>query len=218
MEMKNDTIDAGKFVAFAYKLKDADSGELLFEAKPEAPDTMVYGVTEEVIPGLVATLQGLAAGDRFSVTLPPEVAFGEVLPDMMQQVPLEAFMRDGKMAAEVEEGKALPMMTDTGEIITGKVTKITPEFVEMDFNHPFAGKTVDFEGEVIEVRDATDDELATAAGNCGCGSGCHSEGCGSGCGCHSEGNDAGCGCGDDCGCGSVKNDGDCGCGSGCGCK
>ncbi len=187
MEDNREKIDNGKFVAFAYKVKDADSGEVLFEAKPEAPDTMIYGVTQEVIPGLVATLKGLAKGDRFAVTLPPEVAFGPVMEEYVQQVPVEAFMRDGKMAVEVKEGGVLDMMTNTGSIISGLVKKVTPEYVEMDFNHPFAGKTVDFEGEIIDVRDATEDELHPKHG-CGCHSGC---------GCNSD--DKECGCGEGCG-------------------
>lgn len=192
MEEK-EIIDDGKFVAFAYTVKDAENGKILFEAKESAPDVMVYGVSREVIPGLVAAIKGLAKGDRFAVTLPPEVAFGNRNEEYVQQVPVEAFMRDGKMAVEVKEGSVLDMMTNTGDIVSGVVRKINPEFVEMDFNHPFAGKTVDFEGEIVEVRDATDEELHPKH-SCGCG--CS----------HHDGNDE-CGCGESCGCGE--------CGGGC---
>ncbi|MDE7096304.1 MAG: FKBP-type peptidyl-prolyl cis-trans isomerase [Muribaculaceae bacterium] len=192
MEEKKEIIDDGKFVAFAYTLKDADSGEVLFEAKPSAPDVMVYGVSQEVIPGLLATVKGLGKGDRFSVTLPPEVAFGQRNDEYVQQVPLEAFMRDGKMAVEVKEGSVLDMMTNTGDIISGRVVKVTPDFVEMDFNHPFAGKTVDFEGEIIEVRDATEEEMHPKH-SCGCGCSHHGE--------ENDGECSGsCGCGDCGGC------------------
>ena len=195
MEENKDIIDDGKFVAFAYKVKDTDSGELLFEAKPSAPDVMVYGVTQEVIPGLVATIKGLGKGDRFSVTLPPEVAFGPRSEDNVLQVPIDAFMRDGKMAVEVKEGGVLDMMTNTGEIVSGRVVKVTPESVQMDFNHPFAGKTVDFEGEIIEVRDATEEELHPKHA-CGCGCSHHGgcdDGCNEGCGCSSKDGES-CGC------------------------
>lgn len=198
MENK-EIIGDGKFVAFAYTVKDSATGELLFEARPSAPDVMVYGVSQEVIPGLVATIKGLGKGDRFSVTLPPEVAFGPRYEDYVQQVPVEAFMRDGKMAVEVKEGSVLDMMTNTGDIVSGRVVKVTPETVEMDFNHPFAGKTVDFEGEIVEVRDATDEELHPKHA-CGCGCS-HHDGCGEDCGCSSdEGGKSACGCGEGCGC------------------
>lgn len=199
--MNKETIDNGKFVAFAYTLKDADSGEILFEAKPSAPDVMVYGVSNEVIPGLVATIKGLAKGDKFSVTLPPEVAFGQRSDDYIQHIPIDAFMRDGKMAVEVKEGAMLDMMTNTGDIVSGVVTKVAPDFVDMDFNHPFAGKTVDFDGEIIEVRDATEEELHPQH-SCGCGCSHHGE-CGDSCGCDSKD-------GEGCGCDS-KDGGSCGC-------
>ena len=73
------------------------------------------------------------------------------------------------------------------------------ELAAMDFNHPFAGMTVDFDGEIIEVRDATEEELHPKHG-CGCGCS-HHGGCDDGCGCHGdEGGKEGCGCGDGCGC------------------
>lgn len=198
MENK-EIIGDGKFVALAYKVKDADSGDLLFEAKPSAPDVMVYGVSNEVIPGLVATIKGLSKGDRFSVTLPPAVAFGDRVEEYVQQVPVEAFMRDGKMAVEVKEGAVLDMMTNTGEIVSGRIVKVTPEYIEMDFNHPFAGKTVDFEGEIIEVRDATEEELHPKHA-CGCGCSHHGD-CGDGCGCSQNETEKGsCGCGESCNC------------------
>ena len=185
--MKNkEIIGDGKFVAFAYTVKNAEDGKLLFEAKPSAPDVMVYGVSQEVVPGLVATLKGLAKGDRFGVTLPPEVAFGQRNDEYVQKVPVEAFMNEGKMAVEVRKGAVLDMMTNTGAIVSGMVTEVTPEYVEMDFNHPFAGMTVEFEGEVIEVRDATDEELHPrhSCGGCGCSHGDNEDGsCGDSCGC-----------------------------------
>lgn len=194
MKKDKEIIDNGKFVAFAYTVKDADTNEVLFEASPEAPDTMVYGASEDVIPGLAATLKGLSAGDKFGVTLPPEVAFGPRNEDYVQQIPISAFMRDGKMAVEVKPGIGLDMMTNTGQIVRGLVKEVSPEYVIMDFNHPFAGKTVEFEGEVLEVRDASDEEIHPAH-SCGCGGGCSHHHSGDGCGC-----DDGCGCGNDCGC------------------
>lgn len=203
MENKG-TVRDGKFVAFAYKVKDADNGEILFEAKAAAPDTMVYGMTPEMPPALANVMKGLSKGDRFTVTLPPEAAFGHRSEDNVLQVPVEAFMNDGKMVVEPKVGDLLPMMTDSGGIVQGKVTKVAPKYVEMDFNHPFAGKTVEYEGEIIEVRDATDDELHPRH-SCGCGGCHHGEDGNGGCGSCGSGSDGGHDCGDGCGCG------DCGC-------
>ncbi len=201
MKNNNETVGNGKFVAFTYRLTDANTGTLLFEAKADAPDTMVYGVTNEIIPGLQSTMEGLKAADKFSVTLPPKVAFGERLEDNVITLPASTFERDGKMAEEVKEGALLPMLTEDGYTVTGRVISIDANNVTMDFNHPFAGLTVQFDGEVIEVRDATEEELKPR--HC-CGGGCHhgdggcGDGCGNDCGCHGEDKADDCKCGGHC--------------------
>ena len=185
-------VGEGMFVAFSYRLTNAADGSLLFEAKENAPDVMVYGATPDVIPGLLATLKGLGAGDKFSVTLPPEVAFGPRMDENVMELEREIFVRDGELAEEVVVGAELPMMTQEGFTVKGKILDITDKIVKMDFNHPFAGMTVEFNGKVEEVREATLEELNPHHG-CGCGCGDHGcgDGCGSGCG-HDHG---GCGCG-----------------------
>lgn len=187
---KKETVGPGKFVTYSYKLYDDDNGTLLFETPEGAPDMLVFGVSQEVVPGLLAAIDGLGAGDRFEVALPPEAAFGQRNEENVMSLDKEIFMRDGKLAEEVKIGELLPMMTQEGYRIQGRVLEIGDK-VKMDFNHPFAGLTVRFEGEVDEVRDATQDELTPAAGCGGCCSGCGSHdggcgeqnGCGGGCGC-----------------------------------
>lgn len=175
-------VGPGKFTAYAYKLYDADNGKLLFEATPKQPDVMVYGVSHEVIPGLITAMKDLSVGDRFSVTLPPAAAFGERIEDNVIELEKQIFMRDGELAEEVKVGAELPMMTQEGFRVLGRVLDITDDRVKMDFNHPFAGLTVKYEGEIVEVRDATPEELQPTHG-CGCGS------CGGGCDCggHDQG-------------------------------
>ena len=93
-------------------------------------------------------------------------------------------MRDGKLAEEVQVGKVLPMMTAENFRVEGMVTEIGDK-IKMDFNHPFAGLTVRYEGEIVEVRDATPEDLpqgGCCGGGCGCSGGCDSGSCGSGCG------------------------------------
>ncbi len=184
----------GKYVAYSYKLYNDADNSVLFETPEGQPDMMVFGVSNDVVPGLVGAIEGLSAGDRFGVTLPPAAAFGERFPENVVELERDIFVRDGKLAPGVEKGAELPMMTQDGMMIKGRVLDITPEHVKMDFNHPFAGLTVRFDGEIEEVREATPEELHPVSG-CGCG--CHSCGDGS-CDC----GDGDCGCGDDsCGCG-----------------
>ena len=178
-EERKETVGPGKFVAYSYKLYDDATGTLLFEATPEQPDVMVYGVSHEVVPGLVEVMKGLAKGDKFEITLPPVAAFGDRSADYELVLDKEIFMRDGKIADEVKVGALLPMMTAEGYRVQGLVTEVGDK-IKMDFNHPFAGKTVRYEGEIIEVREATPEELQPQGGCCG---GCGSEGsCGDGCG------------------------------------
>lgn len=167
----SETIQKGQFVAFTYKVTDKE-GDVLFEATKEAPDTIVYGVTQGLLPGLENALHGLKAGDKFEITLPPQAAYGEIDKDIIFTLPYSVFSTDGKLPDNVKPGATLPMMTDGGQKVYGKVTEVTPEAVTMDFNHPFAGLTVTFSGEVLEVRPATEEELnPRTCGGC-CGGGC----------------------------------------------
>lgn len=187
-ETKKEIVGPGKFVAYSYKLYNDADGLLMFEAPESAPDVMVYGVNNEVVPGLAAVMEGLAKGDKFEVTLPPAAAFGDRNEEYVLVLDKEVFMRDGKLAEEVKEGAVLPMMTAEGYRVQGVVKKIDDK-ITMDFNHPFAGLTVRYEGKIEEVRDATPEELKPAqgcGGCCGGGSGdCGDGSCGGGsCGCN----------------------------------
>lgn len=178
-------IEPGMFVEYSYKLTDADTGKLLFETPKDAPDQMVFGTTEAVVPGLIAAIDGLKAGDKFEVTLPMEAAFGPRTDENILELDKQIFMQDGKLAEEVKVGADLPMMTAEGYRVLGKVLEIGDK-VKMDFNHPFAGMAVTYNGVIEEVRPATEDELHPTSGCGGCG------GCGGGsCGDHG-------GCGDGC--------------------
>ncbi len=184
-------VGPGMVVAYTYKLYNETDGSLLFEAEEKAPDMMVYGMSHDVVPGLIAAVKDLKTGDRFGVTLPPEAAFGQRYDDNVVKLEKEIFMRDGKLVEEVKEGALLPMMTAEGYSIRGRVIKIDDKEITMDFNHPFAGLTVRYEGEIRDVREATPEELKPAGGCCGgCGGGCGSD-CGEGEGEHSCGE---CGC------------------------
>ena len=60
----------------------------------------------------------------------------------------------------VKVGVTLPMVDNEGNRLYGKVQEITAEYVKMDFNHPLAGQDLHFKGEVLEIREATEEELA----------------------------------------------------------
>ena len=81
----------------------------------------------------------------------------------------------------VKEGNTIPMMDADGHRMNGSVLEVKKDVVVMDFNHPLAGETLHFKGEVVDVHEPTAEEIAAMTSS-SCGGGC--EGCGGGCGDH----------------------------------
>lgn len=171
------TIESGKHVTIDYTLKN-DEGEVLDTTEGKTPLGFVQGM-EMLLPGLEEALQGRSAGEKFSAVLPPEKAYGLYSEELVEEVPLS------EMAGvdNLEVGMKLQAHTPHG-VRVFTVQEIKDETVIVDGNHPLAGKTLHFDVHALEVREATDEELAPAMDSCGCGSGGghdHSHG-GGGCG------------------------------------
>ena len=168
-----------KFVAISYTL--TVDGKIADQATKEAPLQFVHGIGM-LLPKFEEYLVGLEPGDKYSFTLTPEEGYGVKNPNMVIDAPKAAFEIEGK----IEEGlltigNQIPMMTQMGQPVMGVIVEVTDEAVKMDFNHPMADKTLNFEGEVVEVRDATDDDYPHSCG-CGCEGECGCEGnCDDGC-------------------------------------
>ena len=144
-------ISDGKAVVLDYKL--SEDGKLLESTHGNAAFSYLHG-NQQVVPGLEKALNDREAGDNFEVTIPPAEAYGEVLEGMTQVVDISMF--EGN---EVEEGAQFHAQTNQGpQVVT--VTKVADGQVTIDGNHPMAGKTLTFEVDVKEVRDATEDEVA----------------------------------------------------------
>ncbi|WP_290073606.1 FKBP-type peptidyl-prolyl cis-trans isomerase [Paramuribaculum intestinale] len=192
-------IQPGKYVELGYDLYEVTpAGEnLVHQTDAQDPEKIIFGVTPGMIRPLEKAIEGLEAGGEFDVTVKAAEAFGPHDPDQVASLEKDVFAVDGKFDSEmVKKGAVLPMMTSDGYRINGLVVDVTDDEVEMDFNHPLAGKDVRFKGSIITVREATPEELQPAHG-CGCG--CHHGGEDS-CGCHGDGTDS-CGCSDHEGCG-----------------
>jgi len=115
-------------------------------------DQCVVSIHYEV--GLENALAGLTAGDDFDVTVAPEEAYGEHQEGLIQTVPKEAFQGVEK----VEEGMVFTAQTENGPLQV-TVTEVADETVQVDGNHPLAGKALSFTGKVEEVREASAEEL-----------------------------------------------------------
>jgi FKBP-type peptidyl-prolyl cis-trans isomerase SlyD len=192
-------IAVNKMVTVTYDLHiDDNQGELIEQATSENPLQFLYGVGM-MLPKFESNISGLKQGEKFEMKLGQKDAYGEVNEDAIVDLPKHVFMIDGKFDNElIQVGNSVPMMSSNGQRLNGMVMEVTDEAVRMDFNHPLAGEDLFFSGSILEVRDASPEEIdriMNPAG-CGCGSGscgpgsCSDESCSSG--------DSSCGCG--CGC------------------
>lgn len=183
-----------KWVAIHYTLT-GDDGKEIDSSIGSAPLGYVHG-RGYLIPGMEAALEGKEPGEKFSTVIEPKDGYGEYDKELVMNVARNQF--DG----EVEVGMMFQVMTPQGPAIV-RAVEVGPDIVKIDGNHELAGKNLHFEVEVVEVRDATEEELNPR----GCG------GCGGGCGnCGGDGCDGDCNCGDG-GCGGDCNCGDGGCGN-----
>lgn len=213
------TISKDKMVSVTYELKlDGKEGEVFEKAGADSPLVFLYG-SGMMLPAFETALLNKNAADSFEISIAAVDAYGEVNDEAIVDLPKHIFMVDGKIDEElIAPGNSVPMMSTSGQRMEGLVISVDENTVKMDFNHPLAGENLHFTGEVLEVRDATPEELSVMfSSGCGCGSG----GCGSG-----ESKNSGGGCGSGCGCGDTESNlescetGSCGDGKGgsCGCN
>lgn len=195
-------ITANKSVSAEYELYvDGETEgelELMERATAEQPLSFIYGVGM-MLPKFEENIFGLATGDKFDFTIENEDAYGPYEDENVLDLDRSIFEIDGKLDEEVVfEGNVVPLMDNEGHRINAQVVEVTDTHVKVDLNHPLAGENLHFKGSILEVREASEKELAAlhGGGGCGCGSGgCGDEGCGcddgeeggscgSGCGCH----------------------------------
>jgi FKBP-type peptidyl-prolyl cis-trans isomerase SlyD len=181
-----------KMVSLTYDLTvDNEEGkkELMERATKEHPLTFLYGMGM-MLEAFEKNIEGLKTGDTFSFALTPEEAYGEYIAEHVVELPKNIFEVDGKFDNErISEGQTLPMMDSQGNRMMGSVLEVQANVVVMDFNHPLAGETLHFDGEVIDVHEPTEEEKAALSQEGGCGCDCSSEenccdsdkGCGCGC-------------------------------------
>lgn len=199
------SIKNGHYVECIYTLYNGvdNRDEKLEMATEEAPFKFIVGLGL-AMPSFEQKLEGLNEGDEFDFNLAPEEAFGDIKEDLIMKLEKTIFKdEEGNFDEEhIVEGNTIPMRTTDGQVVHGEIIEVGDEYVEMDFNHPFAGLPLHFVGKIVVAREATEQDQAyiyaqmQGHGGCGCGCGgdCHSdEGCGSG-------SDSSCGCGGGCGC------------------
>lgn len=148
MNIQNDRV-----VTLFYRLTEKD-GQDLEDNSEGVPLAYLHG-HRNLLPALEEALTGLAAGDTTCVVLPPEKAYGVRRENAAQRVPVKHLISAPK---KLKPGLVVQVQTEQGaKAVT--VIKSGRFMVDVDFNHPFAGKTLQFDIKIDSVREATKEEL-----------------------------------------------------------
>lgn len=140
-------------VSIHYTLKN-DAGDIMDSSDGGEPLAYLHG-ENNLIPGLERELQGKATGARFSATIAPGDAYGEVNQDLIQTISKRMFQG----VDDIEVGMTFVAQSEHGQRRQVRVVEVEGDDVTIDANHPMAGQTLHFDVEVVEVRPATQQEI-----------------------------------------------------------
>jgi len=183
-------ISVNKMVTLSYVLRtEGKEGEIIEQTPENSPLKFVFGLGQ-MLPAFESNLSGLKQGDDFEMTLTAQDAYGEIDEEAIVELSKDIFVVDGFFDEErFMPGNQVPMQTSSGQRLNGTIVDVDNDSIKMDFNHPLAGTNLHFTGKIIEVREATEEELMPSG--CGCGCGCDSDDCSTESGCCDS---KGCGC------------------------
>lgn len=171
MAFENNTV-----VAFAYELKDAQSKEIIDSSAPGYPLEFITG-KGHIIPGLESEILKMNVGDSATVVVGAEEAYGVYNEEALKTYPAEQFA-----GIELAVGLALYGQAEDGSTVQVTVKAFNDAEVTIDYNHPLAGKALEFAVTIESAREASAEEAMT--GRVQCADHGSKEGCGSGgCGC-----------------------------------
>ena len=141
-------------VTINYTLKDSE-GEII-DSTSEGNSFSFLSGTEQILPKLEEAIGGMLIGSKKIVALAAADAYGEYFDDAVQVLQRSEFPKD----MEIKEGMELVTSAPDGSQMPFVITKITDEQVTVDFNHPLAGEDLSFDVELLDLRDATAEELS----------------------------------------------------------
>jgi FKBP-type peptidyl-prolyl cis-trans isomerase SlyD len=148
-------------VCLDYTLR-LDDGEVVDSSEDRDPIEFVQG-QGQIAPGLEEELYGMQAGDQKSVVVGPAQGYGERNPEANQVVPRDAFQE----GVELEPGMPIQVSDGSGRRATAFLAEVNEDSVKLDFNHPLAGETLQFDVEVVDVREASESDMQCGCGTCG---------------------------------------------------
>jgi len=157
-------------VGIEYEVKEAGTDTVIDSNKGSAPLEFITG-KGQIIPGLENELVGMSEGESKTIHVKAADAYGEHNPEAQQVIPREQFE-----GIDLQKGMTLYGQGEGGQTVQVTVVDFDDKEVTIDFNHPLAGKDLEFDVTVTSARPATDEEAATgqvgggcADGSCGCG-------------------------------------------------
>lgn len=145
-------VGENQVVSMNYTLTN-DEGEVLDSSEGQEPLSFLCG-TGNIIPGLENALIGKTIGDKFQVTVQPEEGYGEIVPEMIQVVAKAAFPG----VESIEAGMSFEGKGEDGSVQRVVVKAVEGEEVTIDANHPLAGVVLNFDVEIVDVRESTEEE------------------------------------------------------------
>jgi FKBP-type peptidyl-prolyl cis-trans isomerase SlyD len=150
----SEKIQNGKVVQLAYTLTNTD-GDVLDQSDASDPFVYLHGASQ-IVPGLENGLEGCKAGDKKKVVVPPAAGYGEIDAELKMSVKRTQF----PPTVEIEEGMQFESRSPDGHGMIFTIESVEGDQVHIDGNHPLAGQTLNFDVEVLNVRDATEEEQA----------------------------------------------------------
>ncbi len=145
-------ISKDKVATLNYVLKN-DQGEVMDQSE-DGRFAYLHGANN-IIPGLEKALEGKKVGDKISVTVAPAEGYGERDLEQIQQVPRNMFPPD----IDIQPGMQFQAQSPDGQMMVVMVTAVNNDTVSVDGNHPLAGENLHFDVEIVDVRDASSEEL-----------------------------------------------------------
>ena len=154
--------EKGKTVHIHYKGTFSDGK--VFDSS-EGRDPLAFGLgAGQVIPGFEKAVEGMEVGEKKTVTIKSEDAYGPVRPEMSQEVPRDQLPKD----QEPKVGMHLVMQTPEGMQVPARIAKVAEDKVTIDLNHPLAGKDLTFDIELVKVTNEPVKAGGSCGGDCGC--------------------------------------------------
>ncbi len=150
----SENITAGKIVQFHYTLSNGE-GSIIDSSSGREPLAYLHG-SHNIVPGLERQLSGLCVGDHIDAVVPPAEGYGERNENARHVLPKSAFPPDFNIAV----GTPLALQGGDGQELHCFIVAVKDDQVMVDANHPLAGVTLHFAVDIVDIRDASEEEKA----------------------------------------------------------